>query len=546
MTSANFLALNFIDNYNLQIIMLNLIKQHSVKLSFVFGFLLSVCLMTPGITYAQKKSHHQSNSAKITQKLPADTTVVSKNHQVTINGKKVPYEIILGTMPYYGKDGKPDASIFYVYYKRTDVKNKDKRPILISFNGGPGTGNLWMHLGYTSPKRLKISPNGWPVQPYGVEDNHHSVLDVTDIVYISPVNTGFSRMINDGKKDEFFGVQEDIDYLSDVVDLFLSRNHLWNSPKFLIGESYGTTRVSGMAGKLQGAHDIYLDGVILQGQCGMGEKGSPWFRKALKLPFYTATAWYYKQLPQDLQSQDLSDILPEVEDFTIHKYLPAVALGGSMSNDKKQAMAQKIARYSGLSKKFVLNNNLTVSPSSFWKELLRDQGKTTGRLDSRYVGIDSKNAGSRPEYSAELTSWENSFAPAINSYLRNDLGFKTDLQYYVFGPVYPWDRDHGTVYKMLRKAMEENPALQVLNQGGYYDGACDYFGAKYALWHMDPSGKLKDRIINKDYQSGHMLYVRQKTLKQGLNDLRKFITNSIPKEGQPIKYKDVDRVDLGK
>jgi carboxypeptidase C (cathepsin A) len=525
--------------------MLNLIKQHSIKLSFALIFLLGVGLITPGITYAQKKPHSHSHPKNLIQKLPADTTAISKNHQVTVNGKKVPYEVILGTMPYYGKDGKPDASIFYVYYKRTDVKNKDNRPVLFSFNGGPGTGNLWMHLGYTSPKRLKVSPNGWPVQPYGVIDNHHSILDVTDIVYISPVNTAFSRMVNDGKKSEFFGVNQDIDYLSDWIDLFLSRYNLWDSPKFLIGESYGTTRVAGLAGKLQGSHDIYLDGVILQGQCGMGEKGSPWFRKALKLPYYTSTAWYYKQLPQDLQSQDLPDILPQVENFTIHKYLPAVALGGSISKDQKQKIAAQVARYSGLSKKFVLNNNLIIPTSAFWKELLRKKGKTIGRLDSRYVGIDNKNAGSRPEYNAELASWENAFAPAINNYLRDNLGFKTDLQYYVFGPVFPWDRSDNHVFKMLRKAMEENPALQVLNQGGYYDGACDYFSAKYALWHMDPSGKLKNRIEVKGYQSGHMLYIRKKTMIQGTKDLRQFIINSIPKKGVPIKYKDVDRKNLG-
>jgi len=469
--------------------------------------------------------------------LPPDTSVTT-THQITINGQKVPYEVTVGTLPVYGKDGKADASVQYTYYRRTDVKDESNRPIMISFNGGPGTGSLWMHLGYTSPKRLKVSDDGYPVQPYGVEDNPHSILDATDLVYVNPVNTGFSRILNDGKKKQFFGVNADINYLADWIDLFISRKGRWNSPKYLIGESYGTTRVAGLAGKLQSAHDIYLDGVILQGQCGIGELPSRSSRtsSALKLPYYTSTAWYHKQLPQDLQSKDLTEILPEVNDFTIQKYIPAVTRGGSINQNEKQQIAKQVARYSGLSVQFVLDHNLVVPNSAFWKELLRDQEKTIGRLDSRYLGIDKMNGGSRPDYNAELSSWENSFTPAINHYLRDELGFKTDLQYYVFGPVHPWNRDDNHVGDMLRRAMEENPALHVLNQQGYYDGACDVLTAKYALWQMDSSGKLKDRIKFISYKSGHMLYVRNKQMIKGNNDIRQFIENTVPQKGQPIKY----------
>lgn len=510
-------------------------KYDAVKRCSLFTLCMSLLFILPSISDAQAIN------------LPVDTTVVT-THKITINGETVPYKAIVGMLPVY-KDSAIVAAVQYVYYKCTDVKNESKRPIIFSFNGGPGTASLWMQLGYTSPKRLKVSPEGWPVQPYGVVDNHHSILDVTDIVYVNPVNTGFSRILNNGKKKYFFGVKEDINYLADWIDLFISRYGRWLSPKFLIGESYGTTRVSGLAGELQSSHNIFLDGVILQGQCGIGEVGLRDSRlgEALKLPYYASTAWYFKQLSPNLQNKKLSELYPKVEEFTINKLLPALARGGSISDTQKQAIAQQVANYSGLSKQFVLNYNLAVPTSAFWKELLRDQGKTIGRLDSRYVGIDSKNAGSRPEYNAELKSWENAFAPAMNHYIREELGFNPDLQYYVFGPVHPWDRSNNRYHSVgdrLRQAMASNPALNVLDQNGYFDGACDAFTAKYALQQMDANGELAGRIHFKIYKSGHMLYIRKKSMIKGNNDIRQFIKKSVPKPGQPIKYNDVERVDL--
>lgn len=481
------------------------------------------------------------------EKLPADTSVVS-SHQITIDGQKIPYDVTVGTLPVYDDNGEPGAYVQYMYFKRTDIKDMSHRPILFSFNGGPGTASLWMNIGYTGPKRLNVSDEGWPVQPYGVEDNHHSILDVTDLVYINPVNTGFSRIINDGKKEDYFGVKVDVEYLSDWIELFISRNERWTSPKFLMGESYGTTRVSGMAGVMQSNNNIFLNGVILQGNCGIGKTpdfGSP-TASVLKLASYTAAAWYHNKLPRDLQSRDLTEIFPEVEQFIFDTYLPAVARSGSLTGAEKEEIAQQVGRYSGLSKQYILNHNLVVSSSSFWKELLRDEGMTIGRLDMRYKGIDEQNAGERSDYNAELLAWENAFTPAMNKYLREDLGFKTDLKYYVFGPVHPWKRDavnsgfgfsRFNVGDQLRQAMEANPALQLLNQQGYYDGACDVLSAKYSLWHLDPTGKLQNRIHFTSYKSGHMLYVRKEDMIKGNEELRNFIQNVIPEDGEPIKHK---------
>ncbi|MEM9664106.1 MAG: carboxypeptidase, partial [Bacteroidota bacterium] len=390
--------------------------------------------------------------------LPVDTTITTE-HEVTIKGERVPYTATVGTQPVFGDHGHPTASLFYTYYVRTDVEDRTRRPLVISFNGGPGSGSLWMHIGYTGPKNLIIDEEGYPVQPYGVRDNPHSILDVADIVFVNPVNTGFSRMMEGGEREQFFGVNEDIAYLADWISNFISRHERWTSPKYLIGESYGTTRVSGLAGALQNRHWTYLNGVILVSPTGLGLETPTTSARSevLKLPYYTAAAWYHNQLPADLQSQDLMAVLDEAETFAIEEYLPALAHGGFLDEARRQDIAQKAARYSGLDVQFVLDYNLAVPVSAFWKELLRDEGFTIGRLDSRYKGIDRTNAGERYDYPAELTSWNHAFAPAINHYLRDELGFQTDLQYNLFGPVRPWNRDGDNTGEQLRQAMAQNP-----------------------------------------------------------------------------------------
>lgn len=462
---------------------------------------------------------------------------VTTEHTVTIKGQRIPYKAVTGTIPVWDEAGKPIAGVFYTYYERLDVKDHESRPLIISFNGGPGTPSLWMELGYTGPRALNIDDEGYPVQPYGVRENPNSLLDMADIVYVDPVNTGFSRLLNkDVPKENFFGVNADIKYLAEWLNTFVSRNNRWTSPKFLIGESYGTTRVSGLALELQNAQWMYLNGVVLVSPTTLGiERDGP-VGKALYLPYYAATAWYHKVLPADLQKKDLVDMLPEVEDFTINELVPALSKGGFIDAQKKKEMAIKIARYAGLSETAVLQNNLTIDPSFFWKELLRDKGYTVGRLDSRYLGIDKAEGGESPDYNAELSSWEHSFTPAMNSYLRGELGYKTDLKYQVFGNVFPWNREGDQTGDNLRQAMAENPYLHVMIQSGYYDGACDYFNAKYSMWQMDPSGKLKSRLTWKGYRSGHMMYLRKDDMVTSTEDLRDFIRKSLPKPGEPAKY----------
>jgi carboxypeptidase C (cathepsin A) len=468
----------------------------------------------------------------------ADSSVTL--HELVVKGRLIKYKAIAGTQPVIDEDGKEIASVFYTYYERTDVSNRNNRPLIISFNGGPGSASVWMHMAYTGPKLLNIDDEGYPVQPYGIKDNPNSLLDIADIVFIDPVNTGFSRVANkDVPRSKFFGVNADIKYLAEWLNSFMGQYNRWTSPKFLIGESYGTTRVSGLALELQNAHWMYLNGVILVSPTFLGiERNGP-VGEATRLPYFAATAWYHKMLPADLQQKDLTDMLPEVESFTINELIPALAKGSMLDNAKRNEIAAKMSRYSGLSIKSILSNNLLVSTDFFWKELLRDKGYTVGRLDSRYLGIDEKDAGEKPDYNAELTSWEHSFTPAINYYLRQDLKYKTDLKYNVFGPVRPWDDKGENTDKTganLRLAMAENPYLRLMIQSGYYDGSiCDYFDAKYSMWHIDASGRMNTRMTWKGYRSGHMMYLRKQDLVTATEDLRIFIKDALPIE-KPAKY----------
>ena len=473
--------------------------------------------------------------------IPLDT-LVKTTHNTTVKGQNFSYTAETGMQPVWNKDGDPMATLFYTYYTRDNIKNRANRPLIISFNGGPGSASVWMHIAYTGPRILNIDEEGNPIQPYGFKENPNSIIDVADIVFVNPVNTGYSRMISDSEgkmpdKKLFFGINADIKYLAEWVNTFVSRHNRWESPKYIIGESYGGTRVMGLSNELQSSQWMYLNGVILVSPADykLYSTNQPIY-SAINLPYFTAAAWYHKVLPPELQNKDLLDILPESENYAINTLMPALAKGSNISDGERNRVAEKMSFYSGLSKKSILNHNLEVPTSFFWKELMRDKtGYTIGRLDSRYLGIDRKNAGTSPDYSPELTSWLHSFTPAINHYIKSELNFNTDIKYNMFGDVHPWDRRNNETREGLRKAMATNPYLKVLNQSGYYDGATTYFAAKYTLSQIDPSGKMKDRMTFKGYRSGHMMYLRNEDLIKANDDLRVFIKNS-SNNGKPAKY----------
>lgn len=501
---------------------------------FVFASLLCIT------TYAQDKTMSKDMmSQKVS--VPIDETVVT-NHTTTIKGKTIPYTATAGFQPVWNEEGMPIASLLYTYYKRSDIKNDENRPLVISFNGGPGSASVWMHIAYTGPRILKIDDEGFAVQPYGVKSNPNSILDVADIVFVNPVNTGYSRLIpgKDGKmpdKKLFFGVNADVKYLAEWVNTFVTRNNRWRSPKFLIGESYGTTRVSGLAAELQNSQWMYINGVILVSPTEIGFEFDGPVEVANRLPYFTAAAWYHKMLPPALQNKDLPEVLAESEQYAVNELLPVMVNTGYIDPAKKEEVIKKMAYYSGLSERTIRQHNLEVPKAYFWKDLLRDRdGLTIGRLDSRYKGLDVKEAGDRPDYNSELTSWLHSFTPAINYYYQEELGLKTDLTYNMFGPVRPWDRTNNNTGAALREAMGVNKNLNVMIQSGYFDGATTYFNAKYVMWQLNASGKLSDRLSFKGYRSGHMMYLRNEDLIKANDDIRDFIQKSSANISQGARY----------
>lgn len=509
-----------------------------VRRSLLAATLVLAMLALPATLVVASPSQEQGPDEAAVEgarSFPVDTAVISQ-HEMTIRGERVPYEAEVGMQPVWDEDGTVVASLFYTYYRRTDVDDVAERPLMFSFNGGPGSASVWMHIGYTGPRKLIIDDEGYPVMPYGVVENPDSVLDVTDLVYVNPVNVAFSRIVGDAERERFFGVNEDIEYLSDWIGTFVSRHDRWRSPKFLIGESYGTTRVSGLAAELQGSEWLYLNGVILVSPTGLGIDRDGPVRAALSLPNYTATAWYHGALDPELQARDLEEILPEVERFTIEEYLPVLARGGALEPEHRAEIAADVARWAGVSSDWVQHHNLAPTVGEFRKELLRDQGLTVGRLDARYRGRDREDAGESYDYDPAMSAWNHAFSPAINAYLREELGWETDLQYWVFGPVGPWNRADDSTGENLRQAMAENPFLHLMVQAGYYDGGTDYFSSKYTLWNLDPSGRLLERSRWRGYRSGHMMYLRAQDLVTSNQDVRDFIAWSLQAAGSPARH----------
>jgi carboxypeptidase C (cathepsin A) len=447
------------------------------------------------------------------------------HHSVRIGGQTIAYTATAGTLVLHDDGEKPLASFFYVYYTRDGVTDVAKRPMFYSFNGGPGTASVWMHLGFTGPRRVVYDDEGFMLQPpYRLSDNEHSILDVADVVYIDPIGVGYSKMAPGEDAHKYHGVMDDIRSMGDFIRVFTIREGRWKSPKFLIGESYGTTRAAGLAGYLQSQHQMYINGVILVSMTNLSVDRGEDLGYATSLPYMTAAAWYHKKLPPDLQGKPLKDAIAESERFAMNEYQGVLFKGGQLTADERNATAKQLARLTGTSPDFALRGNLRIDKNRFWKELLRDRGLTIGRLDSRYTGVDKDSAGERPEEDPALASWNGPFAGAVNTYFRDELKWETDDKYYIWGNVQPWRQDPQThVGDMLRRAMAENPFLHVLICEGYYDGATDFYSAQYTISHLDPSGVLNKRFHFAFYESGHMLYLKNSALAKAKQDLTQFI-----------------------
>jgi len=508
--------------------------------SVILTLLLGIAALVPISLRAQGAGQRASQTTGRQAPLTADAkqagpaqelkerTAVTR-HTIRIGGQPLAYTATAGTLVLRDDSARPMASFFYVYYTKDNVADLTKRPIFYSFNGGPGTASVWMHMGFTGPRRVVYDESGFMLQPpFRVADNEHSILDLADIVYIDPVGTGYSRMAPGEDPHKFHATMEDIVSVGDFIRVFTIRYGRWKSPKFVIGESYGTTRAAGLASYLQTTHQMYLNGVILVSMTSLNVQAGEDIGFVTRLPHMTATAWYHKKLPADLQSKPLRDVLTEAERFAMGDYQLALFRGGLLSADERASVAKQIARLTGLSQDYVTGANLRIDIGRFRKELLRDRGLTVGRLDSRYTGTDRDAVGESNEFDPAMEAWNGPFAAALNDYLRDELKWESEEKYYIWGPVQPWRSDSQTrVGEMLRRAMTQNPYLKVLVLEGYYDGGTDYYSAQYTISHLDPSGALNKRFQFAFFESGHMMYIHNAELAKAKQDLTRFIQGAV-------------------
>jgi carboxypeptidase C (cathepsin A) len=470
---------------------------------------------------------------------PVDEAKLSKlsitRHLAKIEGKTLDYTATAGNfLLKEEKSGKPQAAIFFMAYtlnRKTGKTAQGNRPVTFVFNGGPGSASLWLHMGALGPKRVKMSDEGFQLpQPFQFIDNQYSWLEFTDLVFIDPASTGYSRIFPGVKKEKFHGVKQDVQSVGEFIRLYITRNNRWLSPKYLCGESYGTTRAAGLSGYLQDRYGMFLQGIVLISSIMNFQTTR--FRPGndtpypLFLPTFTASAWYHKKLPSKYM-EDLRTTLAEVEQWALKDYLVALAKGNTLTAAERNEVIAKLAQYTGLSKPYIDSANLRIDMSRFTRGLLRDQKKTVGRLDSRFIGkeIDAFEGGLKddPSYAAI----HGPYAAAVNHYIRTELKYVNDNLYRpIARETGPWDWGGGNRYvnvaETLRKAMLKNNYLKVMIANGYYDLATPYFATKYTVSHMNLPPSLAKNIVMKYYEAGHMMYIRKACLKKLRDDAAEF------------------------
>jgi len=500
---------------------------------------LGLAPTAPG--WADDEAKPAEAEAEKTAKTEPEHQVVTE-HTVTIGGEKVTYEARAGTIDLATEEGKKKASVFFIAYTRKGVDDVAKRPLTFSFNGGPGSSSVWLHLGAFGPKRVHMDAEGNPLPPpYRLVENEHSILDLTDLVFIDPVSTGYSRAAKGENAGQFHGINEDAESVAEFIRLYTTRFERWSSPKFLAGESYGTTRAAALSGVLQDEHGIYLNGIVLVSsildfQTARFNRGND-LPFILFLPTYTATAWHHKQLDAELQ-KDLRKTLDEVEAFARGEYTLALMKGDRLGDAERDAIATKLARYTGLSKEYVLSTNLRINISRFCKELRRDERRTVGRLDSRFVGMDYDAAADGYEFDPSYAAIQGPYTGTLNDYVRSELGYESDLPYEILtGRVQPWSyksyqNRYVNVAETLRSAMTKNRALRVYVANGYFDLATPYFATEYTFDHLGLEPELRDHVSMGYYESGHMMYIQIASLKKLKDELVAFYAKALDGQSQ--------------
>jgi carboxypeptidase C (cathepsin A) len=453
------------------------------------------------------------------------------HHKARVGGQQIAYTATAATYVLKDDEGAPKATFFYVAYTKDEVPDVSKRPVSFVYNGGPGSGSLFTHMGL-GPKRILLSDDGYAMPaPYSVVENNDSFLDSTDLVFIDAIGTGYSRPAPGEDRNQFYGIVQDATWFSDFIYQYLTRNERWASPKFLIGESYGTTRSAQLAGILQRRHAIYLNGIVLVSAVAFANFGAD-DRSKFFLPTYIMTAWYHKLLPADLQKLSAEQIARQAREFSHGEYAAALEKGDEISPAEYQKVVKSLARLTALSPQYIEQTNLRITPQRWFKELMRDKRKTVGRLDSRFLGTDRDAAGENVEYDASQPAYYGAYSAAFQDYMRRELKWNTDLRYFISGNVRPWDRTGDTeVAETLRGAMTQQGSLKLLVVAGYYDLATPFNGIEHTISHMMLEPHIRKNVSFAYYEAGHMMYIEKKSREKLHKDVTDFINASYSSSG---------------
>ena len=473
---------------------------------------------------AEPQPQIEGDKGKQGQRPPAPEEKSSvTHHSARIGGQSINYTATAANDIIKADDGTAKAVMFYVAYTKEGVSDPAKRPISFVYNGGPGSASLFTHMGM-GPKRVVLTADGRGMPaPYSIVDNEDSFLDTTDLVFIDAISTGYSRPAPGENPAQFHGIIADANWFADFIYQYITRNERWASPKFLIGESYGTTRSAELAGVLQERHQIYLSGIALLSSVAFSNWGAD-NRSIFFLPTYATTAWYHHLLPTDLQNLSIEQVAQQAREFAHGEYAAALEKGDRLSPAEYQKVVQDIARFTGLSTKYIEQSNLRVSPFRWFKELERDKRRTIGRLDSRFEGIDVDAAGERVEYDPSEASYEGAFVATFHDYTRRELKWDSDMYYTVTANVRPWDQTGNTeVAEVLRAAITQQTYLKVLVLCGYYDVATPFNGIENTVAHMNLEPPLRKNVSFAYYEAGHMMYIDEKEHHKLHKDVDEFI-----------------------
>jgi len=495
---------------------------------------LGLLLVVAEPSFSQDKTKSDTSTEQTT--IPKEEKSVT-HHSIVIDKKNINYTAIAGTINIKDKNDSVTASINYFAYILDDVKDPSQRPISFAYNGGPGSSSIWLHMGALGPKVVETTDAGYtPPPPYKTIDNAYSIIDKTDLVLIDPVGTGFSNAVGKKKNEDFWGVDADIQSISQFIKQYVSDNNRWNSPKFLIGESYGTTRSAGIVDYLQRNDNMAFNGVVLISTAldiesifdlPGNERTFPFF-----LPTYTAVSWYHHLLPN--QPKELQPLLDEARKFALGEYTVALMKGNDLSDSERNIIAEKLHNFTGLSTEYIMKSDLRIEESKYTQELLREHNEVVGRYDARFLGPVFDPLSEKAEYDPQEAAMFSAFTAAFLEYIHQELKFGMGKTYHIFGDISDWKWDHKEPIQGgqqlvvntgvdLANAMIYNPNLKVLVLQGYYDLATPFLATEYTISHLKMDKKFQSNISIKYYEAGHMMYLHKPAHEKMKNDMDEFI-----------------------